>query len=245
MRPLLFRWRNIEVWSYPAMLYVGLVAGIVIGNAVVHRAAIDPLRVYVATLILIVPALAGARLQYVFTHWNRYRSNPRMIWNRRDSGFSMYGGLPAALVVSIPLLRLLRLNSAAFWDVAAFTILTGMIFTRIGCFLHGCCVGRASDSWFTFYLPNQQGIWRRRVPSQLLEAAWAALLLLAAVVLRSRVTTPGMLFLLMAAAYACGRLGMEFTRERNPHSTTFNWAHGFSLITLLSSVLLLANLWRN
>ena len=55
------------------MLYVGLVAGVIAGNIAAHASGIDPLRVYVATLILIVPALAGARLQYVLAHWNLYR----------------------------------------------------------------------------------------------------------------------------------------------------------------------------
>ena len=65
MRPILFTWRGLTIHSYPAMLYIGLVLGVTAGNGVAHANGIDALRVYIATLILVVPALAGARLLYV------------------------------------------------------------------------------------------------------------------------------------------------------------------------------------
>jgi phosphatidylglycerol---prolipoprotein diacylglyceryl transferase len=159
------------VWSYPAMLYVGLVLGVFARNAVAHANGIDPLRVYLATLILIVPALAGARLLYIAAEWDHYRTDLRQIWNRKDGGYIMYGGLPAALLVSVPLLRALRLPIAGFWDVAIFTILVGMCFTRIGCLLNGCWGGRTTDSWFGVYLPERTGALQKRIPAQALEGS--------------------------------------------------------------------------
>ncbi len=41
MRPILFQWRGLTVWSYPAMLYIGLVAGVVAGNVAAHAAGIE------------------------------------------------------------------------------------------------------------------------------------------------------------------------------------------------------------
>src|SRR5262245_66324773 len=106
MRPVLFTWRGLTIHSYPAMLYIGLVSGVIVGNFIAHANHVDALRVYIATLILIVPALAGARLLYVAAEWPIYRNNVARIWDRRDGGYIMYGGLPAALLVSVPLLRL-------------------------------------------------------------------------------------------------------------------------------------------
>lgn len=39
VRPVLLRWRGYTIWSYPAMLYVGLVAGVAAGNAADTRPA--------------------------------------------------------------------------------------------------------------------------------------------------------------------------------------------------------------
>ena len=46
MRPVLFKWRRLTVWSYPAMVYLGLVAGVVAGNVAANAAGLDAFRVY-------------------------------------------------------------------------------------------------------------------------------------------------------------------------------------------------------
>lgn len=226
------------------MLYAGLVLGVVAGNIAAHAAGLDALRVYVATLILIVPALAGARLLYVTAEWSVYRENFRRIWDRNDGGCIMYGGLLVALVVSIPLLRILRLSLPAFWDVAIFTILVGMFFTRIGCLLNGCCAGRPSKTWMGSYLPNRNGVWEKRIPTQSLEAAWAVVLLVCAVAVRRSLPFSGALFLLIALGYASGRMLMEFARERKEKASRFSIAYVISLVLVVSSILTLTIYWR-
>src|SRR5262245_28677552 len=118
MRRILFRWRGFTVWSYPAMLYVGLVVGVVAGNLMAHAAGIDAFRTYVATIILIVPALAGSRLLYVVTNWSHYRHNVARIWDRNDGGAAMFGGFALAVALSVPLLSAMQLSWGGFWDVA-------------------------------------------------------------------------------------------------------------------------------
>lgn len=245
MRPVLFRWRNFTVWSYPAMLYVGLVTGIVAGNAAAHSAGLDAFGVFVATLVLIVPAIIGSRLLYAVTHPELYRGNFRRIWEGRNGGAAMYGGIPAALLLSIPLLAGLRLPFGKFWDVATFTILIGMIFARAGCLMNGCCAGRPSRSIFSLNLPNHSGVWARRLPTQMLEAVWAAALLFFAVVARKSMPFPGALFLLVASAYACGRLWLESTRERLPGARRITIHHAISALIIVSAVAALAANWPN
>jgi phosphatidylglycerol---prolipoprotein diacylglyceryl transferase len=243
MRPVLFRWRKFTIRSYPAMLYFGLVAGVTAGNVAAHAAKMNAFRAYVATLLLIVPALAGSRILYVATHPELCHSGVGDFWGRKRGGYSVYGGLPAALLVSFPVLRLLKLSIAEFWDVAIFTILVGMIFARVGCLLNGCCCGRVSSSWLAVNLPNGSGVRARRIPTQILEALLAAILLLCAIFLRSHLTLPGTLFLLLAAGYASGRFVLEFARERQPTGGVLTVAHWISLLTLVSSGSALAFCW--
>jgi phosphatidylglycerol:prolipoprotein diacylglycerol transferase len=244
MRPILFKWRRIIVWSYPAMLYIGLLSGVVVGNMAAHAAGLDGLRVYIATMILIVPALAGARLLYVFAEWRLYRENLSSIWDRNVGGYIMYGGLPLALICSVPLLRVLHLGFAAFWDVAILTILVGMAFTRIGCLLNGCCGGRPSPSRFALYLPNRRGAWEKRIPTQLLESSSAIVLFLIALAVRRSTPFPGALFLLVSLGYALGRLLTECVRERPQKAGRFNVAHIISLTIVLLAVSTLTIYWH-
>lgn len=217
------------------MLYFGLLAGVAAGNVAAHANVIDPLRTYAATLILIGPALAGSRLLYVATHPVLCRYGLAAVWGRGQGGYCMYGGLPVGLVTSIPVLRALRLNFGAFWDVAIFTILVGMIFARVGCLLNGCCAGRTCNARLGMYLPGHSGIWGRRIPTQILEAFWAAALLIGAVLLRARLRVPGSLFLLVAAGYACGRFVLEFAREKEVNSARLTSGHWISLLIVVSS----------
>jgi phosphatidylglycerol:prolipoprotein diacylglycerol transferase len=228
MRPLLFTWHGIKVWSYPAMLYVGLVVGVAAGNIAAHAAGLDAFRVYVATLLLIPPSLVGARLLHVFTHWDIYRNDRKRIWNRNEGGQAQYGGLAVMVPLSFPLLAILDIPLGSFWDVSSFTILVGMIFTRVGCLLNGCCAGRPSGV-FGVHLPNARGVWEKRIPTQILEALWATILVIASAMIWHLLPFSGALFLFVVAGYAVGRLALESARELAPGARGFTIHHAISL----------------
>ncbi|HEX3353253.1 MAG TPA: prolipoprotein diacylglyceryl transferase family protein [Terriglobales bacterium] len=243
MRPILFQWRTLTIWSYPALLYVGLLTGVVAGNVAAHIAGIDAFRVFVAMLVLIALGLTGARLMYVASNWRFYRQNYRLIWHRNRAGAVQYGALLLALPFSVFLLHALRLPLGVFWDVGAFTMLIIMMFGRIGCLLNGCCAGRPASGWGTFYLPNLMGVWDRRVPTQCLESGWCALLLAAAVAIWRYLPFPGALFLLVSAGYGGGRLVMEFGRELPSGASRLTINHAISLVIVVASLATLLAHW--
>ena len=225
------------------MLYVGMVVGVVAGNVAAHAARIDAFRSMVATYVLVVPALIGARLLFVVSNWRFYVRSPRRIWSRQDGGAAMYGALPFILVLSVPLLAALHVPLGAFWDVTAVSILVGMFFTRIGCLMNGCCAGRPSSTWLGVYLPNCQGTWERRVPSQCLEAGLAVVLLGGAIEMWGRLPFPGALFLCVAAAYAAGRLVLESFREPESGEGRLTMHHVISVAMIVLSLATLAVRW--
>jgi phosphatidylglycerol---prolipoprotein diacylglyceryl transferase len=212
MRPVLFRWRGRAVPSYPAMLYLGVVFGLVAGDAAANASLLNGARVYTASLLLLPVALVGARLASVVGNWDPYRADRGRIWRRSDGGQAMYGGL-VAVPVSLPLLAVLGVPFWAFWDVATFTMLTGMVFARLGCLLNGCCAGRPTEGRFGLVFPNHEGVRTRRVPTQLLEAGLGAILLAPAAVLLASKAPPGSVFTETLAAYALARLFLQPLRE--------------------------------
>jgi phosphatidylglycerol---prolipoprotein diacylglyceryl transferase len=212
-RRFLMSWRGVDVPSYTAMLYLGCVMGVLVGAAVAGSAGLDPSVVALSTVVLLIPALAGSRLWFVLEHWSVYRQEPRRIWRRSEGGSALHGGLLLSLVVSVPLLALLRIPFWTYWDAASFTMLLGLVFTRIGCVMHGCCAGRATSGRLGVWLPDHCGVWQRRIPTQLLEAAWAAAVLAGASLAYAARPSAGATFFGALAAYAAGRLLLEPTRE--------------------------------
>lgn len=224
------------------MLYVGTVIGIVAGNRAAHAAGLDAFRVWLATLILFATALVGARLLFVAAHWPAFRHDLGRIFNRNEGGASQYGGLLLAAPLSWPLLAILEVPFAAFWDIGVITILVGMAFTRVGCLLNGCCAG-APAKRFGLNLPNHRGEWRRRVPTQILEGLFALVLLVWGVSSWGDLPGPGALFLWLTGSYAAGRLVLESVREHEPHERGFNLQHTISMLISIVSFSSLALLW--
>jgi phosphatidylglycerol:prolipoprotein diacylglycerol transferase len=56
-------------------------------------------------------------------------------------------------------------------DLGVVPIPLGQAIGRLGCLAAGCCCGRATDSWLGMVLPDDNGVWMVRYPTQLMSAA--------------------------------------------------------------------------
>jgi phosphatidylglycerol---prolipoprotein diacylglyceryl transferase len=242
MRRILFSWHGFNVYSYPAMLYLGMVAGVFSGAQLARTTGLDPDRFVIATIVLAVPALIGSRLLFVLAHWDVYRRDPGRIWRRSEGGMAMYGGLAAAVPLSIPLLHAMQLPFGTFWDTASMTILVGMMFTRIGCLLNGCCSGRPTSAWFGINLPDHRGVRQRRIPTQILELTWAAVILGAVLLMWNHELPAGAIFCLAVIAYGAGRFLMEPLRDSDGRRDT-GILQILSLVLILSAFVGFAFVW--
>jgi phosphatidylglycerol:prolipoprotein diacylglycerol transferase len=213
VRPVLFVRHGVGVPSYPALLYLGLTFGFYAGYGAAASMGLDPDRAAAGILILIVPALVGSRLWFVLRNWHVYRRAPRRIWRRGEGGATLVGGLLLAVALSPAVLAALGLPFGAFWDAATFTLLVGMIFTRVGCLLNGCCAGRPSEGRLALFLPGRAGRWERRHPVQLLELMTAVVLLGGCLAISFGEPPPGAIFAFALAGYGCARSVLDPLRE--------------------------------
>jgi phosphatidylglycerol:prolipoprotein diacylglycerol transferase len=159
--------------------------------------------------------LAGARALEVAVSWHYYRARPREILRLTKGGAGMYGAIPPALLISVPLAGWLGIPFGTFWDVAAVSILAGMIPTRLGCLGAGCCAGRPTRSHLGLELRNLRGVRDRRYPTQIFESLFGAALLAASLAAWGWFPFPGALALSIAAGYGAGRFALEALRERS------------------------------
>jgi phosphatidylglycerol:prolipoprotein diacylglycerol transferase len=233
----------IAVHAYPAMLCAGAVFGIIGATRWAEFHGIAAPRAFAAMLLLFLPSLVGARLLFVAFHWELYRHRPRLIWQRAGGGAALYGGLIVSFLASQPLLRALAIPSLAFWDAASIALLIGMVFTRAGCLLHGCCAGRPSENFLAFRLPGARGVWRRRLPAQLFEAGLAVVVLLGSIQVASRLRFDGGLFLSALAAYAAGRWMLEPTRETVDRAGRWSLNRGISAALMALAAAVFLFLW--
>jgi prolipoprotein diacylglyceryltransferase len=62
-------------------------------------------------------------------------------------------------------------------------------------------------------MPNELGIWRRRIPSQILEAGLALVLLVTSIECQKLIPYDGVLFLTAGLGYGIGRWFLEAMRD--------------------------------
>ncbi|MFA6267873.1 MAG: prolipoprotein diacylglyceryl transferase family protein [Pseudolabrys sp.] len=213
MRPILFAWRGVVVHSFQVMVYLALLVTVLLTGYLAQRAGLNADRTVLAVLLLLLPGFAGARLFYVARHWHLFRGDRLRILRRSEGGLSLYGGLVGMFTGSVPLLWALGLPFAAFWDALALGALAGIVAAKGGCFLNGCCYGRPTAHWCGVGLPDQNGGWRRRFPSQPLEMAWAAVVLLLLLALRSAAPPAGAVASAAVILHPAGRLFLQKLRD--------------------------------
>lgn len=187
--------------AYLILLYLGCVMGIYLGSRAAEAAGLPPYRFAFASIALAAIGLVGARTLH------RWRTG-----QRGDGGAAVYGGLLAIVPTSIPVLAIADLRFWSYWEAASVSMLFGLIITKFGCLMNGCCAGRETRGLLGIVSSNARGELRRRYPAQLLEAAWAAAILGFAL----WIVPEGHRFATALAGYGAGRLWLERIRESEP-----------------------------
>jgi phosphatidylglycerol:prolipoprotein diacylglycerol transferase len=133
---------NVPIYSYGVMLGISFVLGWILTLRWAKKAGIDPEVSRTCLFLVIVFAIVGARLLFVFTNLERFEGRWGDIFMLRQGGLVAYGGMIGGTLAAYVYLKLKKVNFWEFADYAAPSIALGLMFTRIGCFLYGCDYGK-------------------------------------------------------------------------------------------------------
>lgn len=136
-----------------------------------------------------------------------------------------------------------RLPVGASFDALAPLLPITLAIIRIGCYLNADSHGRVTDGWLAMYLPDPDGVYAMRYPTQLV--SMGANLLLAGVLFGYEQATrrqgkpagwpfPGFLFLLYVVLYCLGRIYFEFWRDdMYPWFGSLTYTHLYCFLGIL------------
>lgn len=162
MHPVLFEVAGLPIYSYGVMLGTSM---IVAWYLVMHlgstREGLSREHMANAFITTAVVAIIGSRVLYVITNPEEF-SNPMRFFALREGGLVAYGGFLGGLLGSWIYWRRKNVSLLAWADVVAPTLGTGLMLTRIGCYLFGCDFGaplsESAPAWLkslgTFPGPN-------------------------------------------------------------------------------------------
>jgi phosphatidylglycerol---prolipoprotein diacylglyceryl transferase len=212
----------IRVQAYPLAHLLALLAFGSLTLWIYRRDVGPPWAALDALLAGCAGGLVGAVLLGALTAGTLFDVHRDALWGGNRSA---YGGLLLGTAAAYVAARRRRVPVGALFDAAAPGLALGAFLCRIGCFLGGCCWGRATRSIFGLRFPaDHPGMLRLPagagwglLPTQLYLAAAALLTALVVLDLRRRaVGRSGDRFLVASALYAAGVLYIEFLRG-DPH----------------------------
>lgn len=188
---------------YSWLLLAGIAVSIFVWSRIAKRDE-RLLFIYVAALI---GAFLGAKVVYLLAEgWLDWPQPDR--WRRLATGKTILGGLLGGYA-AVELAKKFTGYKSATGDWFALIAPLGIMVGRIGCWLHGCCLGATCPrAWYT--RDDAEGV--ARWPAVPVEFAFNAVALVTFLLLRRKHLLPGQHFHLYLIAYGLFRFAHEFFR---------------------------------
>ncbi len=205
-----------------------------------------------ATMLLV--AVAGARLLNALVNWPAYLAEPGKLFELSSSGFSLYGGIVAAVIAGYLVCRRLGVDAFRLGDTFVPFLGISIAMMRVGCFLQGCCFGIETDlPWgVTFPLLSPAHLHQMSGhgnflevmavhPTQLYELAAAVLLSVLAFMLLRKKLKAGVTMVIFLTVFSLFRLFNAFLRATPENFSMPEYFYpGIYMLVFLTGTLLLA-----
>lgn len=228
--------KSISVFGFPIAYYgitiaIAMVCGILAAMRVAKVTKQNPDDYFELALIAIFFALIGARLYFVIFSWDNYKDNLWKIFNTREGGLAIYGGVIAAVITAYVFARYKKLQFWKLVDTACIGLVLGQIIGRLGNFFNREAFGGYTDNLFAMRLPLDavrssevtpqmmehlqkiDGVSYIQVhPTFLYEGMWNLVLLIILIWYTKRKKFDGEVFLLYLLGYGLGRAWIEGLR---------------------------------
>lgn len=131
----------IPIYSYGVMLGLSLVVGWYLTLGLAERDGLPKETMANNYVVTAVAAVIGSRILYILTNLSEFDSIGSMFAMRRG-GLVAYGGFLGGFAGSYFFLRRHKIPLLPWADVAVPSLASGLMITRIGCYLFGCDFGR-------------------------------------------------------------------------------------------------------
>lgn len=221
---------GLELSSYGIMCASGVVCAMALSLYLAYRRGYELYRVLFLVLISVVSGFIGAALLYIPVTYSPRELIRAIKYGYFSGGFVFYGGFITGILCVWILIRKLHFPPELPGAVLIPSLPLAHALGRVGCFLAGCCYGKASGSFLAVRFPGMQ---QTVLPVQLFESG-AELLICAYLVRCSSKNKPYMIcrYILL---YAPVRFALEFLRGDaiRGHALWFSTSQWISLALLV------------
>jgi phosphatidylglycerol:prolipoprotein diacylglycerol transferase len=211
MHPILTRFGPFFLYSFTAVLGVGIGGGLAVAAWRARRLPVDS--GWVDTFLAgLVTGLIGGRLGFIWLEWNYFQERPSQIIQIWKGGLSYHGLLLAGLWGAWVWCIWRKRSFLRDVDLLAPSLALISAFGWLACWLEGCGYGREAPAgaFLAANLPDNLGVYAWRYQTQLLGID-LSLLVFTLVLIWTRHSFRGG-FYFVSFALSLGRVGISFWR---------------------------------
>ena len=153
---------NFSIAMYGIVIAIGVVCALFLVRWRARTTDQNP-DIYIDLAIWgVIFGIIGARIYYVIFAWDMYKDDPIQIFNLRNGGLAIYGGVIAAVIVAVLFSKRKKKPFLEIADTAIIGLILGQIIGRWGNFFNREAFGGYTESLFAMQLPvsavNQNNI---------------------------------------------------------------------------------------
>ena len=141
-----------KIAFYGVLIAAGMLLGIAISRWKARKTGQDQ-DIYLDFALWAIPfSVLGARIYYVAFQWDQFKDNIWSIFNIRQGGLAIYGGVIVAILSVIIYSRIKKLNLGLMADTGIIGLILGQIIGRWGNFFNREVFGKFTDSVFAMQI---------------------------------------------------------------------------------------------
>lgn len=142
-----------EIAFYGVIIGIGVLLGILIAARVAKATGQDPDLYWDFAIYAVFFSIIGARIYYVVFAWDHYKNNLSQVFNIRQGGLAIYGGVIAAFTTLFIYAKLKKQNAFRMADTGVVGLILGQAIGRWGNFTNREVFGEYTDNLLAMRLP--------------------------------------------------------------------------------------------
>ena len=220
-----------DITYYGMLIGLGILAGIFIAAAEAKRSGQNSEDYFDLAIYAVIFSIIGARIYYVIFSWDMYKDDLLSIFNTRQGGLAIYGGVIAAVITVIIYARIKKMSAPLIFDTAGLGLVAGQMIGRWGNFFNREAFGEYTNNLLAMKLPvdavrgsDITELMRKHMeqidgvsyiqvhPTFLYESLWCLMVLVIMLIYRKYKKFDGEVFLIYLLGYGVGRAWIEGLR---------------------------------
>lgn len=220
-----------DIAYYGMIIGLGILVGVLIAVWEAKKTGQNPDDYYDFAMYAVIFSIIGARIYYVVFSWDMYKDDLKSIFNIRQGGLAIYGGVIAAVITVFVYAKIKKMSAPLIFDTAGLGLVAGQMIGRWGNFFNREAFGEYTNNLFAMRLPvdavrasDITELMREKMevvdgvsyiqvhPTFLYESLWCMCLLILLLLYRRHKKFDGEVFLFYLLGYALGRVWIEGLR---------------------------------